>query len=93
MEEEGFIKVTFSIDDNVMLITVEDNGIGMEKSMMLNKNKRLSHTSRATEITRERIKNISYKRKKGVGIIIEDMGAENHHGTRVSLRFPVEKNG
>jgi ligand-binding sensor domain-containing protein len=91
-EGKGFILVSINLLENTVCITIEDDGIGVEKSISLNLSKRLSHTSYATSITRERIKNISYGGKGNFGITIVDLKTEGKQGTRVELRFPVRAN-
>jgi ligand-binding sensor domain-containing protein len=90
MNDKGLIIVSIDIIDSIVSITIEDNGIGIEKSKEINKQKRLTHTSYATSITSERIKSISSSRKANLGISIIDLNTEGKEGTRVVLRFPVK---
>lgn len=92
LQGKGMIKVSFLLRDDLVNITVEDNGIGIDKSIEINEKKRLTHTSHATSITRERIKNISKSRRDDCGVFITDLSCEGKQGTRVQLIFPVKFN-
>jgi ligand-binding sensor domain-containing protein len=89
MVGKGTITVEFSVSKGVICIVVEDDGIGVEKSMLINQGKRLTHTSYATSITCERIKNISKRAKDGFGVKIVDKKTFGETGTRVEIRLPI----
>ncbi len=89
-KDKGLIIVSLNVKDKLVCITVEDDGIGIEKSKEINRQKRLTHTSYATSITSERIKSISSSRKRKFGVSIVDMSKQGKDGTRVELRFPAK---
>ncbi len=88
MEGMGTITVEFSQGYSNLCIIVDDNGVGIERSKLINEGKRLNHTSYATSITRERIKNISKRDKGGFGVNIIDKKTLGETGTRVEIRLP-----
>lgn len=91
MHKEGMgkISVELSLYDDLICIAVEDNGVGIAWSKEFNQSKRLSHTSYATSITRERIKNISSNKKNRFGVRIIDLFSIGGEGTRVEIRLPI----
>ena len=89
-EGSGFIEISLDILKDTVRIVVEDNGIGIEKSKKINISNRTSHISHATNITNDRIKNLSRNRKNLYGIKVIDMKQEGLQGTRVELLFPYK---
>ncbi len=92
MHKNGFghIAIEFKLVDNSLLIIVEDDGVGIEKSMAINLNRRLSHKSYATSITRDRIKIYAPKRRNRASVTIINLANENKEGTRVEISLPLD---
>ncbi|MCH2223519.1 MAG: tetratricopeptide repeat protein [Crocinitomicaceae bacterium] len=90
--EGGFIRVLFEKKDDMLHISIRDNGIG-RKASRLNK-KSSAHKSMAMEITRERIDNLNNKYKTEGYLTLEDFDKKNETGTNVliSLPYNVEPN-
>jgi streptogramin lyase len=86
--KKGHIFMNISMADNLLTITIEDNGVGLERSAALRKKE---HKSKATEINnrRSRIMNILESQTSG-GIVIENIvGSKGDiEGTRVILKVP-----
>ena len=86
------ITLRFEIIEEIFLrCTVEDNGIGREKSKSLNKNNKM-HKSYGTFITNERLNLLNEtQNKNGYKIQIIDLydDDENPAGTRVEIFIPV----
>jgi hypothetical protein len=81
--EGGAIQVLFSINDGVMKIVVEDNGVGKDATK---KNGTRLHKSLAIDITKERIALINLKYNAVGSLEIRDLKSENSSGTRVAIK-------
>jgi len=86
---KGIIRVSFSLEADVLLLVVEDNGIGRSRALELEERE---HTSLASTITRERI-DVMNRRKKGkVSLRLMDLvDADNNVlGTKAFFYFPMK---
>ena len=87
---KGNIRICFTYENYILLVELEDNGIGREKSkkILLEQNK--DHKSLATIITRERIQVLNKKLKKKIVLTIEDLKDEKNKpiGTKVTFEIP-----
>jgi tetratricopeptide (TPR) repeat protein len=86
---KGIIRVSFSLESDVLLLVVEDNGIGRSKALELEERE---HTSLASTITSERI-DVMNRRKKGkVSLKLMDLvDADNNVlGTKAFFYFPMK---
>ena len=88
----GFIKVSFVKEDNMLVITIIDNGIGRKGSKV--KKKSSAHKSMAMDITSERIKNLNKKYKSEGSMVVEDYDKVLETGTKVviSLPYTIDRN-
>ncbi|TNE54767.1 MAG: tetratricopeptide repeat protein [Bacteroidetes bacterium] len=84
--EDGFINIHFFKQENMLHITVEDNGIG-RKGAELNK-KSKEHKSMAMKITRDRIDNLNKKYRSDGFLLIEDFNKIEETGTKVLISIP-----
>lgn len=84
--EGGFIKVSFVKQDDMLIITIIDNGIGRKGSRM--KKKSSAHKSMAMDITSERIKNLNKKNKTDGSLVVEDYNKTLETGTKVVISLP-----
>ena len=90
--DNGFINVDFSKENGMLIISIEDNGVGRKSS---SKNKKSSaHKSMAMEITKQRIDNLNKKYKADGFLIVEDYNKELETGTKIliSLPYTIEPN-
>ncbi len=84
--EGGFIRVSFTKENNMLCISIEDNGIG-RKNARSNK-KGSAHKSMAMDITSERIKNLNKKNKTDGKLLVEDYNKALETGTKVLISLP-----
>jgi hypothetical protein len=88
-KDKGTIKIEIIEKDNMLVVILEDNGIGIEKTKLLKKNNK--HQSLAINITRERLKILEKKFKQKAILSILDLS--NHEnlitGTKVQLTLPI----
>jgi len=84
--EGGFIHIAFKREGNMLLITIEDNGIGRKASK--EKKRSSAHKSMAMEITAERIENLNKKFRTDGYLQVEDYDKELQTGTKVLISLP-----
>ena len=86
----GFIMVEAKREEDVLLITIEDDGIGREKAAANKKASPLKQKSMGMEITAERIKAAGKVKGSNVSFIDlkNDDGAAR--GTKVIIRMPYK---
>ncbi len=88
----GFIHVTFKKKNDMLLISIIDNGVGRKHSA---KNKKSSaHKSMAIDITSQRINNLNTKFNTDGSLQVEDYDKDLQTGTKVliSLPYSVDSN-
>jgi len=94
IEEKGLITVSFTLMDDSMLLTVEDNGIGIKAAKNIKNKKASEHKSLATIITHERINILNKgRRKKLYSMQVQDTtdASGKVNGTRVKLIIPFQQ--
>jgi len=91
-EGKGNIAVRFRLDDGAVHLTVEDDGVGRERSQELEKEMKANHQSMSTEITRERLRILNRKAREKISFTITDLKDKNGNpaGTKVSIILPLE---
>jgi len=87
---QGKIKVCFNLEGDLLLLDIEDNGIGRQKAGKLNLEDKESHKSLATTITRERLAILNKKNKQKIKLEITDLERSNNDmvGTRATFHIP-----
>lgn len=86
----GHIIISFTRKNEQVLLTVEDNGSGLEHSSPIHRD----HKSLATVITKERLSLLNKGLKKKTMLTFEDLSASltgaRQRGTRVMLSLPLK---
>jgi len=90
LREDGFINIHFFKFEDMLRITVEDNGVG-RKGAELNK-KSKEHKSMAMKITRDRIDNLNKKYRSDGFLLVEDFNKVEETGTKVLISIPYGLN-
>lgn len=88
--ENGQLELRFTLTpDNVVICTIEDNGIGRKKSMQIN-SQRTQHRSTGLQNIHERISLLNQLYKHAIRVEILDLtdNDNNAAGTRVTLMLP-----
>ncbi len=85
------LKISFDISNDILKITIDDNGIGRQKSTELNAIKNKNHTSFATEATQNRIDLLNQYTQRNISIRIIDKNNPQEHslGTTVIFEIPI----
>lgn len=92
--ESGLVKVEFSLaDEDTILCVIEDNGIGRElaKERQRKDGYHLTHKSRGTSITEQRLRILHKSSKKGFLVKTIDLRGPKGvaAGTRVEVKIPI----
>ena len=86
-EKKGTLKITFALENKIIKIVIEDNGIGLTKSKELKTMNQKTHVSRGLNNTRERIKLLNELYHKNIELTIKDRN--DQEGTLVMITFPL----
>jgi tetratricopeptide (TPR) repeat protein len=90
-KEAGAINIDFRIENNALLCTISDDGIGINQSKKNKENSVLAHKSMALEIIKKRLEMISEASSKSATISIDELNnREEITGTKVSLSLPLQ---
>jgi len=84
----GFIRIEFSISNNMLHIEISDNGIGRKKASQNKKSK--EHHSMAMNITEERISILNKKYLTNGKIEISDFDENKETGTVINIEIPLK---
>ncbi len=89
-QEKGKVTVDVKIVDNIIVCRIEDDGIGREKAMEINREKRKAHKSLGLEITNKRLELINSLYGKEMHTEVTDLKNEKNEGigTRVEIFLP-----
>jgi len=89
-EEKGFVHVDLKLDDERLVCTIEDNGIGRKAAMEIKNKKNGNHNSLGTKITESRLSLVNSLYGQSMKIDYTDLEDEqgNGTGTRVRIYIP-----
>lgn len=90
---KGNISIILSLQEENILCTVEDDGVGREKAMEIKNNSGLKHKSRGMLITKERLEILSKQIKGQISVNVLDLKDENGiaSGTKVEIIIPFKE--
>jgi hypothetical protein len=86
------ISIYFTLKNQVLIITIEDNGVGRYRSKQINRNQNRTHKSFSTQANKKRIEILNQNKEKlKTGIEIIDLYDEKNIplGTRVIIEIPT----
>ena len=90
--EKGNIIIQFSIENENLICTIQDNGIGFNKSKEIKESLVAVHKSMALDITKKRLEMIEASTSKKANVRMEEL--KNNEGkilgTKVVLNLPVQ---
>jgi tetratricopeptide (TPR) repeat protein len=90
-KEMGNITIDFSINEDSLICTILDDGIGINQSKLNKENSVLAHKSMALDIITKRLEMIASSTSKKATIEIEELTEENKiTGTKVVLQLPLQ---
>lgn len=92
MQSGGQLDLRFILDDDedLLIIEIEDNGVGRKKAKELNRKK--DHRSMATQINKDRLRLLKMNKNDKISIDIIDKydDSNNSLGTKVLIKLPAE---
>ena len=90
--EKGNIAIDFSIEKENLICTIEDNGIGFDKSKELKENLVSVHKSMALDITKKRLEMMEASTSRKANVEIEELKNDKGEilGTKVILNLPIQ---
>nr|WP_321221548.1 tetratricopeptide repeat protein [uncultured Psychroserpens sp.] len=94
-EDDKEIKLhVYRTQDDFIMISIQDNGIGREKAEKINKDKLIKRKSVGIAITKARLANFSKDYTNDYHIDIEDLYDDNNNaiGTNVIVQIPTRSN-
>jgi ligand-binding sensor domain-containing protein len=88
---QGNVKLDFSIDEEFIVCSIEDNGIGRDKAAEIKAESKITHKSRGTSITEKRIALINSIYGTEVGVKYYDLKDDqgNATGTNVTVKISM----
>lgn len=91
-KEMGSIAVRFEIQNESLLCTIEDNGIGFEESKALKEDSVVAHKSMALNITKKRLEMIESVTHQKASVTMEEIRNKQGdiQGTKVTLHLPLQ---
>lgn len=90
--DKGNITIRYLLRDDLILIEVEDDGIGINRAMEIQKPGQKDHVSLATKISKERLENLNKLEKGKIVMEIIDLSTIDNslHGTKVTFKIPFK---
>ncbi len=90
-QHPGVLNIEVSIEDEMLICVVEDNGIGRAEAARLRSKSVMKKKSMGLDITKNRLKLMDNNENKANSVHIEDLldEAGNAKGTRVTLNIPI----
>jgi LytS/YehU family sensor histidine kinase len=89
---KGKISVSLELKDDFINCIVEDDGIGINKSMNIKKKSSSDHTSAGMRLTKERLQIINYGKLHEIFVSVVDRSENDSKdsGTKVTLNIPLK---
>lgn len=90
-EGKGKISVNFDVQNQQLVCTITDDGIGLSESKLLKENSVTAHQSMALDITKKRLKIMESITSKSAKIEIIELNSDQQKtGTKVTLFLPIQ---
>ena len=85
---KGSIEIQISETPSKMVVTIKDDGVGRKKANEIKKKRKLKHTSRGTQLIRDKIDLLNERWEFDLTMHTEDLNNENRSlGTKVTLSW------
>ena len=87
LNAKGLLTIDASVKNDILCITIADNGIGIEKSKIYRSGK--AHKSRGMQLIKERLQLLSKLSTEPIELSIAELDpAANNPGTKIILLVP-----
>ncbi len=85
------LAIDFEVKDEVLICTIEDNGIGREKAKQIRQRQRADHESFSGKAIKHRFEILSTIYEGAFGYQFDDLHLNDHAiGTKVTLTIPIQ---
>jgi ligand-binding sensor domain-containing protein len=84
----GRLLIRIKKSNGKIMVTIEDNGIGRKKSMLLNAENKKPHEHLGIKVTNKRINLLRMMNQNEVEVYTDDVCQEDETGTRVTILLP-----
>ena len=81
--DKGLLKITFTKEDNKLICTVEDNGIGITRSKQLKAASGKTHESKGMKMVEQRL--LAWSKTKGLNYTFNTFDNKDGKGTRTEI--------
>jgi tetratricopeptide (TPR) repeat protein len=88
-ETKGLLSIQFQKTNNNISISIQDNGIGLEKSRALKTTNQKAHQSRGLTNTKERIQLLNDIYKMQINMQMDEIATDKGGGTSVIIQIPL----
>ena len=90
-DKEGKIMVTVRLENNKLICTVEDNGVGRLVAGQFKMRESIDRQSKGMAVTADRIEMMNKNTGQKIDLMVQDLIDQNNEplGTRVTVSFPV----
>ena len=91
-KENGKIEVTFTIEKESLVCTIEDNGVGFEQSKFAKEKSVVAHKSMALDIIKKRLELMETSTSGKANVEIKELKNDKNDavGTKVTLQIPLQ---
>lgn len=91
-KENGLITIHFSLEGSNLICTIQDDGIGFDKSKELKENLVSVHKSMALDITQKRLEMMEASTLQKSKVVIKEIKSDDGkiQGTKVVLQLPIQ---
>jgi two-component system, sensor histidine kinase YesM len=90
-DEKGLLLLNFTLKDNNLIVTIDDNGIGIAKSNALKTHNQKAHTSRGLTNTKERMALLNELHHTKMSFSVDEK-TPPESGTIVTITLPIIEN-
>ncbi|MCX6315856.1 MAG: histidine kinase [Bacteroidetes bacterium] len=89
-DNKGLITISFNVENDALICTIEDNGIGRKMAETMKSGSHIEYQSKGMSLTSDRINAINQSYGEQTDISIIDLTEEDGQstGTRIEIRFP-----
>lgn len=90
-DKEGRIMIRVRVENDKLICTVEDNGVGRLVAGQFKMRESMDRQSRGMSVTADRIEMMNKDNKQKIELLVQDLINQNNEplGTRVTVNFPV----
>lgn len=90
----GSLVVTCKLNDkkNILTCVIIDDGVGREKSKLIQQNRTIKYKSFATKATQDRLQLLNYNKERKMTVSVEDLVKMDNLedcGTKVTIQIPI----